>query len=156
MESKVSKSPIKKTRKKRIAVACVLIALLLGSYAVWRTPNFVFYRTFHFSLPASSQTVKSGYSLIFNSFSMKIKLNKDDVEQVESKLRGYYHDTGLVSDSNSPLHPENIIHWWDMRENEIIYAHLLMKDGRFVKTAILETYIAYKNGQYYIYINQCE
>lgn len=156
MESNVSKSPVKRTRKKKIVVACVFIAVLLSIYAVWRTPNFVFYRTFHFSLPASSQTIKSDYSLILNSFSMKIKLNKDDVEQIEGKLREYYHDKGLVSDLSFLPHHENSINWWDMKENEIIYAHQLDKEGRFVKTAFLESYIAEKNGQYYLYIDQYE
>lgn len=85
---------------------------------------------------------------------MKIKLDKIEVENVENKLRGYYHDKGLVSDFGTIPHIENIVSWWDLEENEIVYAHLLLKDGRFAKTAELDSFIANKNGQYYLYVDQ--
>jgi len=156
MENNNGKNSKKITKKKKIVIVCVLVAVILGSYAVWSTPKLVFLRKFHFALPASSQTEKSDYSIIDDSFSMKIKLDKNDVEKVESELRGYYHDKGLVSDVGIIPHYENTVKWWDMKENEIIYAHFLFKDGRFADTALLFSFIANKNGQYYLYVNQCE
>lgn len=84
---------------------------------------------------------------------MKIELNKDEFTIVESKFRQYFGGNPGISDYSTLPHHENSCSWWDLDEDEIVFAYIDSSSGKLVKTKTSYA-IATKNDNdlYYLYV----
>ncbi len=131
----------------------LIIALIVdvSGFSYFYNPKRAFQRIFHFELPVSSQVIHSDYSMVRDVSHMKIQINKDEIENVESGLLQYYGSSLTISDY-SWIPPCHNIHWWDLNEKDIVVAYVQDESGKIVKTKSTYAIVTKNNDQFFLYV----